>query len=80
MSDMIKPGNKGDIMLVHAEKTSGQSIIKMDSRAMALFGEGLGKLIQAYELLTDAKDLTKLEVIKELDRNLKYCREASLPQ
>lgn len=81
MSD-IKPGSKGAIVLVHAEKGSGMAIIKMDSRAMAILGEGLGVLMQKQEHLENPSegDMAKAAKTKELDSLLKYCRESSLPQ
>jgi hypothetical protein len=70
--------DKGVIALVHGEKGSGISIVKMDSRAMAIIIEGLKNSIQKYENLTDKDDVEKLEKIRELNESIRYCREASL--
>jgi len=70
--------DKGVVALVHGEKGTGVSIVKMDSRAMAIIIEGLKNSVQKYEQLTDKDDVEKLTKIRELLELIGYCRESSL--
>lgn len=78
----LKPGSKGEIVLVHGDRNGGYAVMKMDSRAIAILAEGLAQSIQKYASMenADGGDRDKLDKIRELKSQLVYCRDSCIKE